>query len=223
MLLDLFFPKLCVNCGRYGAYVCPDCRKCLTRAPVQICPVCGNYRDMGSVCQSCSCSTELEAVLVAGEHSELLKFLVHSFKYRSIQGLDMDLSSLLQITWAFSVGHTTGFCLVPVPVHPRKVNMRGFNQSERMAYCISKYLSIPLNPCLRKNRMTLPQMELTRDERMRNITGSFSYAGGKYAFTRAILLDDVYTTGSTLNECARVLKQEGDFQSVWGLVLSRGL
>ncbi|MBQ5920474.1 MAG: ComF family protein [Selenomonadaceae bacterium] len=111
---------------------------------------------------------------------------------------------------------------VPVPLHPDRLKERGFNQSELLFREPLAALDIPLQGALVRCRATTPQFGLTAAERSRNLQGAFALAdGGEIAGKRVIIVDDIMTTGTTLIECARVLKSAGTV-SVMGIVAASG-
>ena len=111
---------------------------------------------------------------------------------------------------------------VPVPLHPDRLRERGFNQSELLFREPLAALEIPLQSALVRCRATTPQFGLTAAERSRNLQGAFALAdGGEIAGKKVIIVDDIMTTGTTLLECARVLKSAGAV-SVMGIVAASG-
>jgi ComF family protein len=114
-------------------------------------------------------------------------------------------------------------CLVPVPLHPRRLRQRGFNQAALIAGEVSHRHGVPLHDALRRSRYTSAQARLTSAERARNILGAFAVADAASVTGAAVLLvDDVLTTCATTDECARVLMDAGA-RSVHVLTLARGL
>ena len=101
--------------------------------------------------------------------------------------------------------------LIPVPLHIARLRTRGFNQAILLGELVSQQWQIPLlRQGLQRTRPTTPQMELTRDQRMTNLHGAFAIKDtAEVADRRVMLVDDVFTTGSTLSECAQVLRQAG--------------
>lgn len=155
--------------------------------------------------------------------NKIVKEAIHKFKYGYIKDLSLPLSILilnhLQII-GLQIDRT--FIIIPVPITDKKKRRRGFNQSEEMAKTISEATGIPLlTDALIKTKETLPQMELKRDERLENIKNCFKIKKEREIKDKMIiLLDDVYTTGSTMEECAKTLKQAGA-REVWGLTAAR--
>ncbi|MFQ6049963.1 MAG: ComF family protein [Candidatus Paceibacterales bacterium] len=213
-LLDLFFPKFCFGCQREEVYLCEDCKSIL---------------DISAFHQKFQ-TKNLNDLYFATEYKNfLIRNLIQKFKYKPfVKELSISLSSLIIEHFQllenpppfFSRG--LDFVLIPVPLGKRKLRWRGFNQAEEIAKVISKFLEIPLiNNALKKERETLPQVELTEEERKENILGTFSCQNQEKIQGRKILLvDDVYTTGSTMEECARVLKESGA-KEIIGIVVTR--
>lgn len=112
--------------------------------------------------------------------------------------------------------------IVPVPLHPARLRWREFNQATELSRWLSRHSGLPVHPWLRRIRHTRVQATLTRAERRANILGAFGLApDADCRDTRALLVDDVFTTGSTVNECARLLKRAGA-ASVHVLAVARG-
>ena len=114
--------------------------------------------------------------------------------------------------------------IIPVPLHPKRLRWRGFNQSVLLARQVSREYAIPLDPfVVYRNKETPPQTQLTEDERRKNVRGAFSLNDQKSVKGKRILLiDDVYTSGATVNECSRALKR-GGAKEVYVLTLARAV
>jgi len=212
LILDLLYPKFCFNCGREGNYLCLDCENTL-----EILSSHTQYR-----------TEELKDLYFALPYQKsLIKNLIQQFKYRPfIKELAQPLTSLIITHFQLiekSPTAFTNFILIPVPLEKKKLKWRGFNQAEEIAKELSKFLKIPLlNDVLVKTKETLPQVELSDKEREENIKGAFSCQNqNKIQGRKILLVDDVYTTGSTMEECARVLKKAGA-KEVIGIVAARG-
>lgn len=135
-------------------------------------------------------------------------------------------SSLTIIAHLFNLNHFpdfNNFILVPIPLHKKKLKERGFNQAEEIGKELSKFLNIPIfNDVLIKIKQTLDQVELKKEERQENIRGVFLCQKPEIIKNKKILLiDDIFTTGSTMEECACVLKDAGA-KEIWGMVVARG-
>lgn len=114
--------------------------------------------------------------------------------------------------------------IIPVPLHPKRLRWRGFNQSVLLAQQVSRALDVPLDPfVLHRNQETPPQTQLTEEERRKNVRGAFSLNPHRPIKGRRVLLvDDVYTSGATVNECSRSLKR-GGAKEVYVLTLARAM
>jgi ComF family protein len=150
--------------------------------------------------------------------------LIHRFKYREESGLAAPLGDLLAggDYPGFRIGDAT--VVVPVPLHRQRLRERGFNQSLLLARVVGRRHGIPVAArALRRTAATPPQVTLGRKERERNVRGAFTAGDAAHLpGERALLVDDVYTTGSTLKECARVLVDAGA-REVFVLTLARSV
>lgn len=166
----------------------------------------------------------------------LVKKAVHVFKYRFVKDLSKPLAELMveqlknrQIIKKkkpipFGPDIENDKIIIPVPLHPKRLRWRGFNQAELLAKNIADYFELPLeNYILIRKRNNIPQVEIKdRRERMENIKDAFGCVNTELIKGKTIILiDDVCTTSATLSECAKVLKKSGA-QEVWGVVVARG-
>lgn len=230
---DLFFPKFCLGCGREGSFLCQDCRHGLDIGEYNFC-LCKNSpqtlppRSIIGKCPKCY-NKKLDGLYFALAYKEkpLTRKLIHQFKYQPyLKGLAPVFASVLvehfiktekntDIIWQNSV-------LIPVPLHRKKFNERGYNQSEELAKELAKILKIPVvSDALIKTKETKPQMTLKKEEREKNLENAFKIKNPELFQSKKIfLVDDVYTTGSTMQECAQILKTNGA-KSVWGICIAR--
>lgn len=226
-ILDLFFPKSCFLCQKEGSYLCEDCLSTLDILENSFC-LCEEPKRLPEAgkCRSCQNRKLNGLYFSASYQNNLIKNLIHQFKYEPyIKELATPLSSLI-ITHFLSTQKSfnpENFVLVPVPLTKKKLKQRGFNQAEEIAKELSKNFKIPLiKNCLFKIKETLPQIELAAEARKENLKGAFLVKDEEYVKGKKILLvDDVYTTGSTMEECTKVLRGAGT-KEVWGVVVARG-
>jgi len=229
-ILDTLFPISCVSCDYDGIWLCEKCFQKIKLLSFQLCPRCEKIiTPNGQLCSLCKKQLFfLDALIVATRYKEgSVSKLVHLFKYNFIEDLQNPLGKLL--TQAFSASElVVPNFIVPVPLHKRRLRQRGFNQSKLLADYIGQNLTpgytIPVNEnFLRRTRYTPSQMNIKnyfrRKENMRNV---FSAEGGPSCLKNknVLLVDDVATTGATLFECARILKQNGA-KKVFGVVVAR--
>ena len=216
-LLNLFFPKFCLGCNKEGVYLCDDCRATLDIREFDFSP--HDKKPLKGL-------SGLYFALPYGERA-LTKKLIHQFKYQPyIKDLAKTLAGILIEHFVISGKNTdeiwNNSILIPVPLDKKKLKIRGYNQSEELARELSKVLQIPvISDSLIKTRPTKPQMELSKEQREKNLENVFQIKNPTELRDKKIfLVDDVYTTGSTMEECARVLKEAGAKQ-VWGIALAR--
>jgi ComF family protein len=218
--LDLLFPPLCHVCRRFipeagEIHICPDCRELMPPIVSPLCTVCGiPFAGAGHdhVCGSCSISTSrFDAARAAFAYEGASRDLIHSFKYRNKTHLRRPLALLTIERLAEFIVQCQSDLIMPVPLHRKKLSSRGFNQAVLIGEIFSQRLRIPLDRRnLRRVRWTEPQVNLAADERRTNVKGAFAILeSGLVKGRRVLLVDDVLTTGSTADECARVLKSAG--------------
>jgi len=243
-LLDLLFPKFCLGCQKEDFYLCQDCRSILdiseydyclcSTKPLRLAPLTeGNFYGKCQRCQNKKLSGLFSALPYKEKH--LTKKLIYQFKYQPyLKDLAKTLAGILIEHFIVSGNNTNHVwengILVPVPLDKKKLKFRGYNQSEELAKELALVLKIPvIAGNLIKIKVTKPQMELSQAEREKNLEGAFkiptqgeSASGGKNPFRdkKIFLVDDVYTTGSTMEECAKTLRGAGA-KSVWGIVFAR--
>jgi ComF family protein len=231
-ILDTLFPLRCLGCQKRGFWLCPQCEKRIPLRIEQRCPRCfSQITPSGEICFACQKHTSetLDGLFVASYYKDpLLSHALHTYKYRFLPGLSQSLGHLLQSALEKSP-LVLPDALVPVPLHPRRLRFRGFNQSlllaQEIAGTLAPGITLPVfSDVLIRSRYTKPQMKTTsREERLHNLKDAFALLPekaqditGKHLW----LIDDVATTGTTLEECARVLKKHGA-KSVFGIVLAR--
>jgi ComF family protein len=217
--LDLLFPLHCLGCQKAGKLLCQTCISNLPELKPPYCPICAQP----GACRRCLwCSTtssKIDGIRAPFLMEGAIKEAIHAFKYRNIRSAAPELGQLL--AQHLKSHPMPGEVLAPVPLHPRRLRSRGYNQATLLARELGKRYGLPVNErLLAQTQNTPPQVQTSsREERHHNMAGSFeciSKAGG----LTVILVDDVTTTGSTLSACAAALK-EGGAASVWGLALAK--
>lgn len=223
--LDILFPKNCINCGREGNYLCEDCLSLIDINPYYYC-LCNKphiLTDIGK-CSDCK-NYHLDGLLSASSFGQrIVKEAIRKIKHDYIKEISQPLSFLILTHLLLLEKDFPGFLLLPVPLSIRQNKRRGFNQSEEIGILVSKELHIPLlNDVLFKIRDTKSQTDLDKENRIENIKDCFEVKNNGLIKNKSILLlDDLYATGSTMNECARVLKENGAEQVV-GLTVARDI
>lgn len=227
--LDLFFPKLCLGCQKEGSYLCQDCLSLLEISKSQFC-LCKEPKRIPQAgkCPNCR-SRKLSGLFAALPYQNpLLQKLIKQLKYEPhLKELAKTLASLIithfQILEKSPTEIGKGKILVPLPLAKRKLRKRGFNQAEEIARELAKIWKIPLiSDCLVKIKETLAQVDLSENQREENIKGAFLVKNkNKIRGKKILLVDDVYTSGATMEEAAKVLIEAGA-KEVWGVVVARG-
>jgi len=236
-LLDIIFPIECLGCGVAGQWLCKNCHAHIELRQNFCCPDCGLSSNFGSFCTTCQSRHSLSGILSAVDyHNNLVQQSIKIFKYRFVSSLGEELSFFLgqgieKAQILCSARHEKypqifmnwcGVLLLPVPLHQKRRRWRGFNQAEILAEAFLKIMPMDYDATsLRRIRYTKPQANLKREERLFNLKNSFIWQGGSLTNRRVILIDDVATTGATLEECARALKAAGACE-IWGLVIAKG-
>lgn len=226
-ILELIFPSQCFGCKKEGAFLCGECKKDLRQIPPS-CFVCGKLKPgfkkivAGRTCESCRKKSKIYAYLSPFSYAGIFSDLVHGLKYRRITSLDATLAELLaEYLSKFAVEFPKNSVIIPIPMHKSRLRVRGFNQSELIARRLGGLINLGVeNRILQKSKKTAPQVGLSGEKRRNNIVGSFSIANlalikGK----NIVLVDDVKTTGATLEEAARVLKNSGAGK-IWAVTVA---
>jgi len=217
-LLDLLFPPRCVGCGREGEWFCQTCQSQLAFILPPVCPMCGLHLPVGSFCSQ-SHSPWLDAIRSVAYSEGALREAIHQFKYRGVRALALPFGKLLYGCW--QIHEIPADVIVPVPLHPRRLRERGYNQSELLAEQLGRHTGVPVNcAVLRRVKHTLPQVGLNAQRRRENVADAFQAVSDSLADQRVVLIDDVCTTGATLEACSVALKTQGA-RSVWALTLGR--
>ena len=223
-LLDLVFPNHCLNCQEEGKLICENCLQKLPIFNTIICPVCsrrlpgnepGQWR-----CKLHGAKTKLKFVAYSTLYDyRLAKKLIGTLKYHSVQELaELAGKFMIENLKQFELSN---FLLIPVPLHKVKWRERNFNQAELLAKHISQETGLDYANMLTKIKNTQSQTELNFKDRQNNIKGVFRCQNPEIIKNKNILLvDDVITTGATLQECALVLKQNGA-KTVGAVVFAR--
>ncbi|XLQ20713.1 MAG: ComF family protein [Candidatus Moraniibacteriota bacterium] len=224
IILDGLFPIRCLGCGVFDEWICTNCHSTLPILTEQHCPICKKHETKnGQVCPKCllSSNNSIAGVFIASHYSDkLLKKSIHYYKYRFVYALSEPLALLLAQSLQNSSLPSPDI-IIPIPLHKRRLRWRGFNQAELLA--INLDLQIPINTdILLRVKYTAPQVKVkNKNKRQENLANAFIISDTSKIINKNILLiDDVITTGTTLKECAMVLKKAGA-DKVFCLVLAR--
>lgn len=203
--LSLFFPKKCLECGlpaqagKEGRYICNNCLK---KVPL------GGW-------------TRVQDIVVYSiwRYRGVIRKAIIALKYKYATDIADELVNQVNLNLVPSA-----YCLTPIPLHWYRKNFRGFNQTELLGEKLAKKMVWKFIPdLLIRNKLTTPQVELKGEDRRKNLCGVFALNPDYSSFSvrsSIVLFDDVFTTGSTLAEAAKVLKKAG-VKKVWGLTIAR--
>ena len=219
--LNLLFPKWCVGCGKEGSLICSSCQGSLPRVTPPLCPRCGRPQPSGILCPSCvSWQAEIDGIRSPFRFDGVMRQAIYQLKYRNLRALAAPLAQLLCDYLVTSP--VPGDVLVPVPLHKKRMRERGYNQSRLLVRELGKFLNLPVvADCLVRQRHASPQARTaTVEERQSNVADAFTCRDRRLKDKQVLLIDDVSTSGATLDACAAALKAAGAI-SVWGLVLAR--
>lgn len=211
-LLNLFFPKKCVCCGKYNHFLCFECASAIQKVRTLTCLYCGKISKSAAVCVNCKKSKNIyfsSALIAANYNSKPVKEIIHNLKYCGLTDLANMCGELVKDSLS-RIEIYGDYLITYVPLHWKKERKRGYNQSKLIAQYVAKELNIPFCDLLEKTVDTKNQVGLKKVDRLTNIVGAFkilnkNLVNGK----KVIIIDDVITTGSTLNECAKILKENG--------------
>ena len=230
-LVELFYPSNCVVCGdpqQPGELLCAACRGTLIPITSPFCRTCSRpfegIIDGAFDCPNCedwqpAFRCAVSAYLARGT----LRELVHRFKYNGQSYLRHLLAEfLVQAANDVRIQETPVDALVPVPLHPVRLRERGFNQAEALAEILSRKVRIPIWKVLERRLYTSTQTRFDRIDRMQNLRNAFTLSKDKSVRGKHLLLvDDVLTTGATLDNCAKTLLAQGA-ESVRAITVARG-
>jgi competence protein ComFC len=223
-ILDLLFPISCLVCGSDGTYLCEKCFAKLARLEKQECLVCQKSAPYGKTHMDCVSKNTVDGSIAALSYKDRDVFsVIRTFKYNFVSDLARPLSTALiqEIHNQNLSDYFTDFTVVPVPLHSRRQNWRGFNQALLLAEKLADKLSLQVdNKLVTRKKFTQPQTTLKAEDRKRNIENAFTITGDA-ANKKILLVDDVVTSGSTANELAKLLKQN-HAKEVWILTAAHG-
>lgn len=230
-ILDFIFPKQCVGCRKIGEYLCKDCKKTL-QPHMEICPGCHNYSRDYQTCLDCKSQWDfmLDGILIPFSYSWFLKKIILKLKYYHKKSV---VDFLIQrVFLAIQVNNTLSqkiskwkVVISWIPSHRyRRYFVKWYNQSYLLAKELWNYLWIQYVEILKKNKSTKSQASLDREGRLKNLKNVFSIEDKLHILSHVdtfILVDDVTTTGSTMNEVAKLIKFYYPRISVRWVVLAR--
>ena len=218
-ILDILFPPLCLGCKKYlekrDEFCCNDCLSLVKINNTLFCPVCqARLAENKRVCNHGAEAQKNFPYLLAAAMNyddKITRELIQFFKYKNLERLSCLISEFILKYLKTLELDLENFVVVPVPLHPFKERRRGFNQSKILAQAISKECGLELDCCIVRIKNTKPQAQAkNRQNRNQNLANAFKMAEAeKISGKNILLVDDVYTSGATMNEAAKILKESG--------------
>lgn len=218
--LDLIFPPRCAGCGANGHLLCPTCRSTVVQMTPPVCPACGRSNFAPVVCPNCRAHPpQVDGTIAATVFAHPIRECIHALKY---EGQRRHAATLAEISQAAFVRVPPCDAIVAVPLHPARERARGFNQATLIARSLARGSGVPVvSGWLARTRDTPQQVGQDRAARQTNVYGAFACPDpGAVRGARILLLDDVATTGATLDNCALTLRAAGA-ASVHAFVVAR--
>ena len=224
--MDLIFPVRCVGCGKFGDYICRGCLGTIAIKKNFECIGCKRNIPFGQTCFLCAKTNSVDQLLIVADYKnplveKSLKFL----KYKFISDLERPLAILMKkyLKWLtldkkYNVFEANPL-LIPVPLHPKRLNWRGFNQAELIARLVADNLKLTIRTNLvTRIKATAPQVSLSRWQRQVNLRQAFVVKSK--APKSVLIVDDVWTSGATVKAVAKALRKAGS-KTIWALTLAR--
>ncbi len=203
-ILDLIFPKFCAGCGKFDTYLCEKCYQQINFYPAMLQPTLTN------------CA--LDGVFVMAQYEAIIKKLIVSLKYKHVKDISKTLARMVYYASNFPKVKI----ITSVPLHPQKKKQRGFNQATEIALELSNITQTPFLKLLKRTKHSQAQAKISdKNKRLTHLKNTFALNQKIPNLESVLIIDDVTTTGTTLNECALVLKQAG-VKKIYGLAVAHG-
>lgn len=228
-ILDIIFPKKCAGCGKNGTYFCTSCILSSKLCFPQVCPICGRNSVDGVIHKWCERNLAPDGLISIWTYEGVPRSLILKLKYKYVSEIALSLAvpaagifKQLKRNSPSTPNWNKSLVLVPVPLHWTRKNWRGFNQIEEIGKILSQLLGWRIEKLLVRTKIAKQQVGLKGIERKKNVQGVFRLTNNLtiQQLSEVVLFDDVWTTGATMLEAAKVLKKAG-IKRVWCLTLAR--
>ncbi len=224
-LLNLLFPARCLFCGDYGRTFCAECLSKCRPMKEDFCIVCGKTSERGYTHPNCLSAPTPTELFCCFEYEGLVRLCIKKSKYSGRQFSALKTLAVAGALYAKNLGKDySDFAAVPIPLNSMRFKKRGFNQAELIADILCRVFKIKKDiSILTRKKNTAAQHANNRKERFTNIEGAFGLGSGVgpgvLRGRKLLLVDDISTSGSTLRECAKILKKSGA-EKVLGITLA---
>ena len=227
-LSEIFFPQKCIICQKDGEIFCDDCMHLSDISNQQYCPFCSLPQISKNGARCAKHKKYLDGLYCPCDYkNKIINTAIKKFKYEpGLKELAMPLAKIIDMHLDYiskNKNDFSEFILIPVPISKQKMKTREFNQSAELAKELAKIFKIPVYNTLQRAKNTAPQAQLNRNDRLKNIENAFLIDKNKIDIVKnkdILLIDDIFTTGSTCEECAKILKTAGA-KSVWAMTIAR--
>lgn len=220
-LISLLFPSFCLVCNRDGNYICRKCFFEMYPLYQLTCPVCDKATYKSLVHSECKDKINFEGLYYLVPYGNQFHDIIETVKYKYCFAICDFLGKLLAINFRTNFKLEENYVVTSVPIHKSKMRSRGFNQAELIGKAFAKELGLSYQNLLIRNRKTQTQVGMDRSERIRNLKNCFEFKSENVPQS-VILVDDIYTTGTTVKECSEILKNYG-VQRVLVAVLAKAV
>jgi len=227
---DFFFPKFCLGCGYIGVYLCTSCQNKLRPIKQDVCLYCKKPSLFGLTNPDCQKKLNIDGLLALYYYNPVLKKIIKNIKYRLATEVWQEFYQIIKFETIERLGFykklSSDFIIQSIPLTKNKYNERGFNQAKIISVFFQKFIKFPIVDLLIRKKEMLAQAQIkNKKERYINIKGTFvinpNCRDVINHVSNIILIDDVVTTGSTVKEAAKVLKEAGA-KKVYVLALAKG-
>lgn len=220
--LEYIFPRTCINCWKIWEYLCKECKKQLV-VHEELCPICHKHSERYKICTKCKNDRiKYEGIIIGFKYSGLIKKLILKLKYYHLSDIGEFLAQRLKTLLSTTSLLDEKLLITSVPSHwTRKYFIKGYNQSEILAKNLSCIIHKEYIRLCKKNKFTFSQTKLNREKRLINLNNSFELSWKLEWDETILIIDDITTTWSTINEIAKTIKKSYPETKVWWLVIGR--
>lgn len=215
-IINIVYPNKCPLCGKVleiNELVCKKCESELKYIREPICKKCGKQlcEEEEEYCGDCKGRVHyFDSGIGVFAYTGAIKRAIYEFKYKDMKVYGRFFGKKMAEYAKEYINHWDADVIIPVPVSKKKYLKRGYNQAEILAKELAKHCDVSMDPTvLYRCKDTKPQKEMTRENRKKNLENAFIISGNVVKYNKVILVDDIYTTGSTMDECAKALKSSG--------------